>query len=210
MIPLFFYADKKNVEPNFKETARYLGYRKQEEIPLDIEKKINECTTILQDLIVPESVYAEFPLEINGEEIFFADVNFSSKYLSGNLKNCEKVILFAATIGPKVDTQIRKAQVTESVSAAIFQAAGAMFIESFVNMLNKKISAEYKEKGFRTHPRYSPGYGDVSLNLQKDFFRLLPAKKIGLTLMESLIMAPEKSVTAFIGLEKLKDATQES
>ena len=38
------------------------------------------------------------------------------------------------------------------------------------------------------------------------FFRLLNCtQKIGLTLMDSFIMAPEKSITAFIGLEKKEE-----
>ena len=63
-----------------------------------------------------------------------------------------------------------------------------------------------KENGYKTHPRFSPGYGDLSLKTQSIFFRLLNCtQKIGLTLMDSFIMAPEKSITAFIGLEKEKE-----
>ncbi len=205
MSALFFYSDKKDIKSDLKETERYLGYRRDSEISAEMEKKISGAIQELQELLTPESVYAEFDLTCEGENISFADLNFSSRNLSGNLRNCSKVILFAATIGAKVDMRIRRAQMEGSASAAIFQAAGAMFIESFVDKLNQKIKDEYKEKGFRSHPRYSPGYGDVSLEMQKEFFRLLPAKRIGLTLMESLVMAPEKSVTAFIGLEKLRD-----
>ena len=78
------------------------------------------------------------------------------------------------------------------------QACGAMFVESFVDSFNEKINRDYQGK---TKPRFSPGYGDVPLTVQKDFFRLLPCQKIGLTLMDNLIMAPEKSVTAFIGIK---------
>ena len=42
--------------------------------------------------------------------------------------------------------------------------------------------------------------GNVELSVQKEFFRLLPCTRIGLTLMDTLIMSPEKSVTAFIGV----------
>ena len=136
-------------------------------------------------------------------QISFADLNFISKNLGINLKNCSKVILFGLTIGPLVDQKIRKAQLSGSTEAAIFQATGAMYAEGLTELLNKKIKEEYLSKGYKAHPRYSPGYGDISLEMQKDFFRLLPLEKIGLTLMESLIMAPEKSVTAFIGLEKI-------
>lgn len=203
MSALFFYSDKKDIKSDLKETERYLGYRRNSEISPELEKKISGAVLELQELLTPESVYAEFDLTLDGENISFADLNFSSKNLSGNLRGCSKVVLFAATIGAKVDMRIRRAQMEGSAYSAIFQAAGAMFIESFVDKLNNKIKDDYKEKGFRSHPRYSPGYGDVSLEMQKEFFRLLPAKRIGLTLMESLVMAPEKSVTAFIGLEKI-------
>ena len=208
MSPLFFCCSAHEIEPDFQETARYLGYGKTQEIPAEIKTKISDAIAELQKIIIPQAVYAEFDLFLDGSFISFSDLKINSKYLKLNLKNCSKIIIFAATIGPQVDARIRRAQINSTADAAIFQATGAMFIEAFVEKLNEKLKSEYEKKGFRTHPRYSPGYGDVPLTIQKDFFRLLPAKRIGLTLMESLIMAPEKSVTAFIGLEA--DSTQES
>ena len=53
-------------------------------------------------------------------------------------------------------------------------------------------------------PRFSPGFGDLSLENQKKIFSFLRcSQQIGLTLNDSLVMSPEKSVTAFIGLEKI-------
>ena len=52
-----------------------------------------------------------------------------------------------------------------------------------------------------TRPRFSPGYGDFPLEFQKDIFNLLsPNKRIGLTLNNSLLMSPTKSVTAVVGI----------
>ena len=85
--------------------------------------------------------------------------------------------------------------------SSICQATGAMYIETFIDNLNAHIKEEANNEGLTTMPRYSPGYGDVPLSIQKDFFRLLNCKRIGLSLMDSLIMAPEKSVTAFIGIK---------
>ena len=96
---------------------------------------------------------------------------------------------------------IRRAQISGSADAAVMQGCGAMFIESFVDLLNDEIRKNAEARKMRAHPRFSPGYGDVPLSMQKEFFRLLPCEKIGLSLMDTLIMAPEKSVTAFIGLE---------
>ena len=123
-----------------------------------------------------------------------------SKDLGANLKDCSKVALVAATIGPQVDALIRRYSSTDSVYASILQATGAMYIEEVVDLLNAEIKKIAEAQGLKTRPRYSPGYGDVPLDIQRDFFRLLPCTRIGLTLMDTLIMAPEKSVTAFIGL----------
>lgn len=131
----------------------------------------------------------------------FADTSIISHDLLNNLKDSKEIALIAATIGPQVDSYIRRAQLTDPVYASICQATGAMYIEKIVDGLNKEIKNIAHSKGKSTYPRYSPGYGDVPLTVQKDFFRLLNCERIGLTLMDTLIMAPEKSVTAFIGIK---------
>ena len=68
----------------------------------------------------------------------------------------------------------------------------------------ERIKQEAEKEGAKVQPRFSPGYGDVSLEVQKQIFTTLRPEKIGLTLMNSLIMAPEKSVTAFVGWKKGK------
>ena len=70
-------------------------------------------------------------------------------------------------------------------------------IEALCDAFCKDLSMEY---GALT-PRFSPGYGDLPLDIQRSVFRFLePEIKIGLTLSESLIMCPSKSVTAFVGI----------
>ena len=65
------------------------------------------------------------------------------------------------------------------------------------NTFNAFVTEEY---GY-TKPRFSPGYGDLPIEIQKDFFRVLePNRKIGVSLTESMMMIPSKSVTAIIGI----------
>ena len=59
-------------------------------------------------------------------------------------------------------------------------------------------------EGKNCKPRFSPGYGDLSITIQKDFLQALNADKtVGLSLSEGNLMIPEKSVTAFIGVSKI-------
>ena len=72
-----------------------------------------------------------------------------------------------------------------------------------VDDFNEWVRGEEAVKGNLLSPRYSPGYGDVPLSVQKDICRELDcAKTVGITLTESLLMIPEKSVTAVIGIRK--------
>ena len=186
-----------------EEVARYVGYSRLQVPDEAVSRMMREACEAMHPLLSPRCVYDRYPLMMEGCRICFADVDISSKDLSRNLSGCSELVLFAATIGSPVDSLIRRTQARDKALAAVMQAAGAMFIESFVDDFNRMVKEEAAAAGRRTHPRYSPGYGDVPLSVQKHFFSLLQCYKINLTLMDTLIMAPEKSVTAFIGLEEL-------
>ena len=207
----FLIPDSKNFSPDFNEVARYLGYKRTTPPEADVLTLMKKAASEMQGVLKPQAVFEVFDLDCQFEKkddskweiykITFADVTLHSKDLGANLKNCKKVALMAATIGPQVDALIRKYTSLDSVYASILQATGAMYIEEVVDLVNKEINKIAEAEGFSTRPRYSPGYGDVPLEMQKEFFRLLPCTRIGLTLMDTLIMAPEKSVTAFVGVE---------
>ena len=198
----FLFPDKTDFIPDFKETARYLGYRKSVVPEEKVSELIQKGAEEMRNVMNPQSVFEVFSLELNEErqEISFADVTIKSRDLMNNLKACRKVALMACTIGPQADALIRRNSSLNPVYASILQATGAMYIEEVVDFTNAEIKKIAGEQGLRTRPRYSPGYGNVPLEIQREFFRLLPCTRIGLTLMDTLIMAPEKSVTAFVGM----------
>ena len=199
-MPSFYVPDKNLLSPvqaDYSETARYLGYRKTSLPDEQISSLIDECIRELFNVISPQAVYEFFDVETAfPHSVRFADVEIISVDLARNLHDCKRVALLAATIGPQVDAVIRRCQTLNPAKASVMQAAGAMYIEKFVDLVNDEIK---KAVCGKSKPRFSPGFGDVSLEVQKDFFRLLPCARIGLTLMDSLIMSPEKSVTAFVG-----------
>jgi hypothetical protein len=208
-MPQFFIPSKEQMSPvaqDYSEIARYLGYQKIVVPDEQISALIKSAAEEMLELIQPQGVYEKFDLSVEYDEqkdfgrVTFSDVKIESKDLARNLRACRQVVLFATTLGPQCDQLIRRAQVKDQVKAAVFQATGAMYIEKCVDLLNEKIKQDAEAQGKTTRPRFSPGYGDVSLDVQKSFFRLLPCQRIGLTLMDTLIMSPEKSVTAFVGV----------
>ncbi len=120
-----------------------------------------------------------------------------SKDLNEILKNCNAAVIFAATLGIDFDRLIAKNSKISPSNAVILDAIGSERIESLCNIFNKEVKDKYKD----IKPRFSPGYGDFELKYQKELFKLLDCeRKIGLTLNESLLMSPSKSVTAIIGI----------
>lgn len=121
-----------------------------------------------------------------------------SEQLAKNLHGCSKVLLLAATAGVGIDRLIGKYGRIAPSKALMFQAIGAELVEAVCDAFSKDYEAEHN---CILRPRFSPGYGDLPLESQKDIFVVLEcAKRIGLTLNDSLLMSPSKSVTAFAGI----------
>ncbi len=144
--------------------------------------------------------YCVLPVKIDGDKCDFSAFQVTSRNLSANLNGCSRVLLFAATIGTAMDRLIARCGAVSPAKELFMHAIGAERAEALCDVF----CSEYEsENNVRLKPRFSPGYGDLSLEVQRDIFKLLqcPAK-IGLTLNDTLIMSPSKSVTAFAGICK--------
>ena len=185
---------------------RYLGYKGGARPDAQVLEKITACEEKLREAADPRHLLMRFPVgrgENNSTCLYIAGMEISSKDLRRNLQGCEELYLLAATLGPGPDLLIRRASAQRMSDAVIYQAICAEMIESCCDQICARLRRQAAEEGLYLKPRFSPGYGDLPLDLQKDLLRILDApKKIGLTLTDSLLMMPSKSVTALIGLTK--------
>lgn len=167
-----------------------------------IEEKVRRCLRTLKAMSTPHSVRQYFELSSPAENVLsFAGITVHSRNLYKNARGCRRICLFAATIGPACDRLIARAQLTDHADAAIYQAAGAALIESYCDLINRKIIAEQQVQHLYCRPRFSPGYGDLPLTLQSDFEKILQMnKKCGIAVNDSLLLSPSKSVTAMIAI----------
>lgn len=188
-----------------QDVYRYLGYMGHKPEEADA-RRIAEGIKKTEALAAPKACYGLFDIEIKGENVVLPYGEIHSKSLAAWCEGCSRAYIFAATIGAAIDRQIKTASVRSMSEAAILQSCGAAAVEEFCNILNKKLDLESEEKGYKNVKRYSPGYGDLELTEnQKGVFSILnPGKYIGLSLMDTCIMSPEKSVTAIIGVKDEK------
>lgn len=184
------------------EIYRYLGYTKNTGVVDHVDALVDEALENVLKNSTPRVCYKRFELTFDNG-IDFGFMNVESKDLAVNLSGCHEAVIFAATIGLYTDRQIQRENILSPAKACVYQAVGAAVIEAVCDDFNEWVRRTETENGNGLKPRYSPGYGDVSLNVQKDIFRELNcAKMAGITLSDSLHMIPEKSVTAIIGIKK--------
>lgn len=183
------------------EAVRYLGYRGAQPDEA-VEQSLARCAAELQAIVQPRSVFCRFALSHSADNTLeFAGITVRSANLARNLKDCTEVYLMAATLGIGVDRLIARASAVRMSDAVLYQAAAAAMIETYCDEVNDAIRQEAEKDGLYCRPRFSPGYGDFDIGHQRDLIRLLDAsRKIGLTVTESCLLAPVKSVTAVIGL----------
>jgi len=196
----------KNFTVDTNAALRYLGYRGK---PADAETLtlIQDCSAQLEGCVTPRSLLRRLPAEVKDGSVTISGVTFRSRDLSEHLKGCMEAVLFAATLGTPADTLQRRYGKTDMARAVILHACEAAYVESYCDFVCGKLSDQIKPEGLYLRPRYSPGYGDFDIRHQADLLGILDApKKIGLTMTDSFMLAPSKSVTAVIGLTKKQKA----
>lgn len=144
--------------------------------------------------------YTLTDLSIDGDICKLGSLELRSSNLAKCLSGCCRAVVFCATVGFEYDRLIASSSRISPARALMISALGSERTEAlcdgFCAELEKELSAKLT-------PRFSPGYGDLSLDVQKDIFALLePTRRIGVCLSEQMIMTPTKSVTAIVGIRR--------
>lgn len=166
-----------------KEILRYAGCRQADEATLSL---LRSCLWEAQSVLTYTVCWQQW-----NAPIFSRDLE---KKLAGSEKN----LVFAATVGVGLDRLIAKYSRLSPAKGLMMQAIGAERIEALCDAFCQDMETEF---GLCAGARFSPGYGDLPLTVQRDIFAALACERhLGLYLNDSLMMTPSKSVTAFLGL----------
>ncbi|MBI3794983.1 MAG: hypothetical protein HY280_09695 [Nitrospinae bacterium] len=126
---------------------------------------------------------------------------FFGKKIAEILNKCDYVTLMLTTIGPALPDMADKLQKTEATDSFYLEHVGGWMADYLADRVEDKISHEAAKNGYGLSMRYSPGYGDWTLDAQPKLLEILESEKIGVCLSDTLIMIPRKSVSAAIGWE---------
>ena len=200
------------LEINRTEVLRYL--QTSEDIKDDnINRIIEETTSEIKNVINFRYLYQKFPIEScqNGIKVKGTTLTLKGKSIKKHLRNSKEIYLMAATLGAQVDKKISYYEKISITKSMIFDACATTAIEAGCDQVEEEIKEKVLAAGNEDITfRYSPGYGDLGIDIQKEILRILNApKKIGLTASKYNMLLPTKSVTAIIGVIAEKEEVEE-
>lgn len=118
-----------------------------------------------------------------------------------HLNGSSALALFACTAGSEItDWAAECNRKSNSIHAYLVDSLGSIAVERAMDMIQQKLAERVSESGLRITNRYSPGYCGWALTEQRKLFDLLPGGFCGITLTDSMLMKPIKSVSGMIGL----------
>ena len=194
---LNYVASYSSPKVDRREIFRYMGVISPSK---ELEELLDECLNEVLPRLSYKVIYHIFDIEFYGEEIDLGFTRVKSLSLSKALTGSNRIVLFAATIGIELDRLIMRYKVLSPTKALVLQAIGAERVEALCDAF----CFELKERYNGVKPRFSPGYGDLSLSIERNVFSALDMKRIGITLNDSMLMSPTKSVTAIVGISDEK------
>ena len=190
-------------------TASAAGAASDADAPDPLDLLLKEVLKETRFIFRYDVCYIRFPLSWNGADPllpFPAQSRSLAKCLSGSTE----AVMMAATVGLELDRRIARSERFSPSKALLLQALGAERVEALCDAFCSDFNALVCPGGNTITRLFSPGYGDLPLETQIDFFRLLDcSRQIGVSLNSSLLMSPSKSVTAIFGIRPMTESELE-
>lgn len=187
------------IKLDIREPLRYLGVRGEPDPALSAE--LSGVADKLTRAVTPRYIYRVFPVErtAGGTALTGAGLVLSGELARNMLADCGRAALLICTLGAVFEALLRSEQARSMARAAMLDACGSAWVEAGCDEAQAEISARFP--GLHPTDRFSPGYGDLPLSLQRDICGALDApRRLGVQVTDSLLLNPSKTVTAVIGL----------
>lgn len=187
------------MELNVEEALRYLGAG--ENAPEELRAQAHRIAADLMERIQPRYCYRVVSVVRAMDGLFLpeAGVTLTGRTASLMLSQCEKAVLLACTLGAEFDTLLRAEQARDMAGAVMLDVCGSAWVEAGCDEAEKELAARLE--GMYLTDRFSPGYGDLPLEVQPGICAALnTTRRLGLHVTDSLLLNPAKSVTAILGI----------
>ncbi len=153
--------------------------------------RLSEPRALLRSLTVEEAG--------RGRVVFTGGTHITGKMLPHLFDGAEGGIFGLATAGPGIEESVRQLFETgDSLEAFVLDAAGSAIAMDALTQIIAKVVDELERTGSKAGYCLVPGSSYWELSGQSAVFDALPAERIGVRLLDSMLMLPQKSQSVLI------------
>jgi len=150
-------------------------------------------------------------IAVKGDKVTIeGGITLESGVIARLLERCEKVAIFALTIGNHLEEMVDYLASNNLVlQATVLDAIGSGTTEQLAIFVEEKIRKEAAARGLRISRRFSPGYCDWEVTQQRMVFDALGDDSAGVRLNDRSLMLPRKSISGIIGIGSADSGVEE-
>jgi hypothetical protein len=147
-------------------------------------------------------IFENFKLNLLNYTIIIDNVSFhAGKQVVHYLRNSEMLAFFACTAGGEITDRSKQfMEAGNFLEGYVTDLTGSVIAEAAMDWMQNKLKEQMGQMGLKITNRYSPGYCNWNVSEQHRLFSLFPENFCGISLTESALMKPVKSVSGIIGI----------
>jgi hypothetical protein len=187
-----------------KQIEELLGYQKGEcpepfpSMISDLLKSAKEYCCIEGGYVIYNHAVIDFSkLYLKVDKVYF---NIGKTILS-RLRKSESILFFKCTAGKGIDEWSKKlAREGDILGSYLISIIGSTIVETAMDKIQYFLKNEMTIEDLNITNRYSPGYCGWKVAEQLKLFKMFPADFCNISLTESMMMDPVKSISGIIGV----------
>jgi len=195
--------NKNDIIPASKDVLNHQGIPEESIVPDHIMSLFEDAVTVFKDKAKPVAIIKE--IKIKEFEIIFEgeSKNEDQAPLENIYPHSDYLALFALTLGNEiVDTINDLFNKKDFAPAAMLDSVASMAADKSVEILENYLFNDLSKRNLTRNDSivlgYSPGYCGWDLSGQKKLFQFLNPGEIGITISNSFLMSPLKSVSGVL------------
>ena len=181
----------------------YNGEHAPEPIPGIIQEVLNEAAGF-SDIRGGYTMVSDIRISDDKKNVLLGDkLILTDKIIASSLREAETVIIFLFTAGIQYEIRSRDLmRHDDQIKGYVVDTLGSIVVELAVDRLRQDLENQLAASSLKMTNPYSPGYCGWPVSDQSKLFSFFPDGFAGITLSESSLMIPIKSVSGIIGAGK--------
>jgi hypothetical protein len=182
---------------------RLAGYSEKRPAPPRLVDAAGRTIERARTLAHPRAVYEVYETADAADgAVLLGTGKFTGKILSKVLGGSDLATVYAVTLGPELDGESSRLSAGGDVlSSVLLDTAGSLVLaRASLSFISRVYDTEAAPRGYSVTPPFGPGQCRWDLAEQKVLFNLINPSRIGITLTETFLMIPKKSVSGLLGI----------